>query len=129
MANRTEEDDGAHWDSEALQDGQENSREGIFGQTGQSRGGGVCFDPSSPSIFLPRTVCSPLVVHVLRMKFSKLKELEMFLEELASERVLANLILESFSLAKEPIGFKGIAEPPLRWRTARELSFVLRTSL
>ena len=61
-------------------------------------------DPSSPSTFLPRTVCSPLVVHVLQTKVSRLKELEMFLDELASEIVLANLILASLSLANEPIG-------------------------
>ncbi len=44
-------------------------------------------DPSSPSTFLPRTVCSPLVVQVLQTKVSRLKELEMFLDELASEIV------------------------------------------
>jgi hypothetical protein len=63
------------------------------------------------------------------MKDSKLKELEIFLEELASEIVLASLILASFSSVKEPIGLKGIAEPPFRWRTARELSLALLTAL
>jgi hypothetical protein len=59
------------------------------------------------------------------MKVSRLKKLEMFLEEIESEIVLAHLILASLSLANEPIGLKEIAEPPLRWRTAREFSFVL----
>ena len=43
-------------------------------------------------------------MQVLQIKVSRLKELEMFLEELASEIVLANLILASLSLANEPIG-------------------------
>jgi hypothetical protein len=68
-------------------------------------------------------------VQVLQTKVSRLKELEMFLDELASEIVLANLILASLSFANEPIGLKGMAEPPFRWRTARELSLELRTAL
>ncbi len=55
-------------------------------------------DLSSPSTFLPRTVCSPLVVQVLQTKVSKLKELEMFLDELASEIVLANLRYNGYKL-------------------------------
>jgi hypothetical protein len=51
------------------------------------------------------------------------------LEELASDIVLASLILASFSSVNEPIGLNGIAEPPLRWRTARELSLALLTAL
>ena len=84
--------------------------------------------PSFPSYFLPNTTCSPLVVQVLQTKVARLNELLMFLEETESEIVLANLILASYSLANAPIGVKGIAEPPLRWRTARELSLVLRTA-
>jgi hypothetical protein len=68
------------------------------------------------------------VVQVLQTKVARLNELLMFLEETESEIVLANLILASYSLANAPIGVKGIAEPPLRWRTARELSLVLRTA-
>jgi hypothetical protein len=58
-----------------------------------------------------------------------LKELLMFLREVASDIVLANLILASASLAKEPIGLKGMAAPPFRWRTAREEIFELRIAL
>ncbi len=61
---------------------------------------------------------------MLQTKVSRLKELEMFLEDEASEIVFASLILASFSFVKEPIGWKGIAEPLLRWRTAREFSLV-----
>jgi hypothetical protein len=38
---------------------------------------------------------------VLQIKLSRLKELEMFLEEVASEIVLAKRILASWSFAKE----------------------------
>ncbi len=47
-------------------------------------------------------------MQVLQTKDSVLKELLMFLRELASESVLANRILASVSLAKEPIGWYGI---------------------
>jgi hypothetical protein len=32
-------------------------------------------------------------------------------------------------LANEPIGLKGMVEPPFRWRTAKELSLELQTAL
>jgi hypothetical protein len=71
----------------------------------------------------------PLTVKVLQIKVSRLKELEMFLEVEESEMVFASLNLASFSFVNEPIGWKGIAEPPLRWRTAREFSLIHCTAL
>ncbi len=53
----------------------------------------------------------------------------MFLREVASEIVLANLILASASLAKEPIGLNGMAAPPFRWQTPREEIFELWIAL
>jgi hypothetical protein len=54
-----------------------------------------------------------------------MNELEMFLVEVESEIVLAKRILASWSFAKDPIGWNGMAEPPLTLFYTRGLGIVV----